>query len=327
MVSEEPIQLHESTETCTDCGSLLTVRDKNRGELICCNCGLVIVEQVIDQGPEWRAFDAQQRERRTRVGAPMTNTIHDHGLSTIIDYKDKDYSGKDIPAKMRPLFHRIREWQRRIRVNDAIERNLAFALGELERMASSLSLSKPFRETASKIYRKAVDEQLIRGRSIEGVAAACLYAACKEATFQNIEKRMPSKRSITLSEIAENARVDKKEIGRSYRFIKERLGLRTEPVKPREFVTRFVSELELPQRVELLANRIVSAAEKKGCTSGKNAQGVAAAAIYLSSRYHKEHRTQRDIAKVSQVTEVTVRNHFKQLVTILKIPFDVIKKK
>ena len=326
MVSEE-VQLHNSAEICADCGSVMTVKDSNRGELICCNCGLVLLDQVIDQGPEWRAFDAQQRERRTRVGAPMTHTIHDHGLSTIIDYKDKDYSGKDIPAKMRPLFRRIREWQRRIRVNDAIERNLAFALGELERMASSLSLSKSMRESASKIYRKAVEEGLIRGRSIEGVAAACLYASCKEATFSNVEKRSPSKRSITLSEIAENARVDKKEIGRSYRFIKGKLGLRTEPVKPREFVTRFISELRLTQKVETLANRIVTAAERRGCTSGKNAQGVAAAAIYLSSRINKEQRTQREIAKVSQVTEVTVRNHFKHLVQILNIPADVIRKK
>lgn len=326
MVSEE-VQLNVPSDICSDCGSVMSVRDSNRGELICCNCGLVLMDQVIDQGPEWRAFDAQQRERRTRVGAPMTNTIHDHGLSTIIDYKDKDYSGKDIPAKVRPRFRRMREWQRRIRVNDAIERNLAFALGELERMASSLSLSKSLRESASKIYRKAVEEGLIRGRSIEGVAAACLYAACKEATFKEIEKRSPTKRSITLSEIAENARVDKKEIGRSYRFIKFKLGLRTEPIKPREFVTRFVSELELTQEVELLANKIVSAAERRGCTSGKNAQGIAAASIYLSSRIYKEHRTQRDIARISQVTEVTVRNHFKELTKILKIPIDVIKKK
>ena len=326
MVSEE-VQLHESAEICPDCGSFITVRDSNRGELICCNCGLVLVDQVIDQGPEWRAFDAQQREKRTRVGAPMTPTIHDHGLSTTIDYKDKDYAGKDIPAKLRPLFRRIREWQRRIRVNDAIERNLAFALGELERMASTLSLSKSVRESASKIYRKAVEEGLIRGRSIEGVAAACLYAACKEATFKNIEKRSPTKRSITLTEIAANARVDKKEIGRSYRHIKFKLGLHTEPVKPREFVTRFISELELPQNVELLANKIVNAAERKGCTSGKNAQGVAAAAIYLSSRMHKIHKTQRSIAAVSQVTEVTVRNHFKHLVEILNIPTESIKKK
>ena len=99
MVSEECMN-HESAAHCADCGSIMTVKDSNRGELICCNCGLVLMDQVIDQGPEWRAFDAQQRERRTRVGAPMTNTIHDHGLSTIIDYKDKDYSGKDIPAKV-----------------------------------------------------------------------------------------------------------------------------------------------------------------------------------------------------------------------------------
>ena len=154
-----------------------------------------------------------------------------------------------------------------------------------------------------------------------------MYAACKEATFKEVEKRSPTKRSITLSEIAENARVDKKEIGRSYRFIKFKLGLRTEPIKPREFVTRFISEVRINARSGLLANKIVSAAERRGCTSGKNAQGVAAAAIYLSSRIYKEHRTQRDIAKVSQVTEVTVRNHFKQLTKILKIPTDVIKKK
>ena len=197
---------------CPECGSFNLINDDHRGEKICNRCGLVRTEKIIDKGPEWRAFDSDQRERRTRVGAPMTFTIHDQGLSTIIDWRNKDYAGRPIPSKLRSQIYRLRRWQSRIRVSDATERNLTFALSELDRMASVLGLSKAMRESSAKIYRRAVKNHLIRGRSIEGVAAASLYAACRR-------NKIPR----TLNEIAECARVGKKEICRSYRFVANKL--------------------------------------------------------------------------------------------------------
>ncbi|KUO39384.1 MAG: transcription initiation factor IIB, partial [Hadesarchaea archaeon DG-33-1] len=222
----------EKRRTCPECGSGKLVRDYERAELVCADCGFIITEKIMDMGPEWRAFDQEQRERRGRVGAPMTYTIHDKGLSTMIDWRDRDSHGKDLTPKKRAQIYRLRKWQRRIRVSDATERNLAFALSELDRMASHLGLPRNVREAAAVIYRRAVEERLIRGRSIEGVAAAALYAACREC-------KVPR----TLDEIADVSRVGKKEIGRSYRFIARELLIHLRPTSPIDYVSRFGSEL------------------------------------------------------------------------------------
>jgi len=286
--------------------------DENRGLLVCEECGLVHSENHIDHGPEWRAFDADQKKKRTRTGAPMTYMIHDKGLSTMIDWKNRDIFGKEIPAKLRGQIYRLRKWQSRIRVSDATERNLTFALSELDRMASNLDLHKNIRECSAKIYRDAVEAHLIRGRSIEGVAAASLYAACRM-------HKIPR----TLNEIAEVARVDKKEIGRSFRFISNELMLNLNPTKALDFLTRFISELELSSYCHKMAKKIITMAELRGLTSGRGPTGVCAAAIYAASILTKERRTQRKIAKVSQVTEVTVRNRFSELIDNLDLGINI----
>ena len=278
------------------------MRDYEHAELICGGCGRIIHDRIMDMGPEWRAFDQEQREKRGRVGAPMTFTIHDKGLSTMIDWRDRDSHGKDLTPKKRAQIYRLRKWQRRIRVSDATERNLAFALSELDRMASHLSLPRNVREAAAVIYRRAVEERLIRGRSIEGVAAASLYAACREC-------KVPR----TLDEIAEVSRVGKKEIGRSYRFIARELLIHLRPTSPIDYVSRFASELGLTGEVQTKAIELLKEATKKGLTSGRGPTGVAAAAVYIASVQCGERRTQRDVAEVARVTEVTVRNRYKEL--------------
>jgi transcription initiation factor TFIIB len=308
-------ELDSDNGPCKECGSGYLVEDYNRGELICQECGLVVRNKFINGGPEWRAFDSEQKEKRTRVGAPMTFTIHDQGLSTIIDWRNKDFSGNEISPKLRAQIYRLRRWQSRIRVSDATERNLTFALSELERMSSVLSLPKNIRESAAKLYRNAVRSHLIRGRSIEGVAAASLYAACRMCKIPR-----------TLQEIAEIARVNKKEIGRSYRFIAGRLNLSSMPTKPLDYVGRFTADLGLSNEVLNKASELVSIAEQRGLTSGRGPTGVAAACIYIASIMYKERRTQRDIARVSQVTEVTVRNRFKELIIRLHLKIPIKRK-
>lgn len=292
----------EKHKKCSECGSGKLVRDYERAELVCAGCGFIIHDKIMDMGPEWRAFDQEQRERRGRVGAPMTFTIHDKGLSTMIDWRDRDSHGKDLTPKRRAQIYRLRKWQRRIRVSDATERNLAFALSEIDRMSSHLGLPRNVREAAAVIYRRAVEERLIRGRSIEGVAAAALYAACREC-------KVPR----TLDEIADVSRVTKKEIGRSYRFIARELLIHLRPTSPTDYIPRFGSELGLSGEVQSKAIELLKEATKKGLTSGRGPTGVAAAAIYIASVLYGERRTQRDVADVARVTEVTVRNRYKEL--------------
>lgn len=284
------------------------MRDYSRAQITCTNCGLVLTDRIIDEGPEWRAFDQEQRDKRARVGAPLTFTIHDKGLSTMIDWRNRDSYGKDLAPKRRAQIYRLRKWQRRIRVSDATERNLAYALSELDRMASSLGLPRNVREIAAMLYRRAVEQRLIRGRSIEGVAAAALYAACRQS-------RIPR----TLDEVAEVSRVGKKEIGRSYRFIARELRLSIPPTSPIDYVPRFISELKLLGEVQAQAIQILKKAANNGLTSGRGPTGVAAAAIYVASVLANSRRTQREVAAVARVTEVTVRNRYKELVEKLDL--------
>jgi transcription initiation factor TFIIB len=285
----------EEVTHCPECNSTHISRDYSRGELICEDCGLVIDDNFIDHGPEWRAFDSEQREKRARTGAPMTYTIHDKGLSTMIGWKNKDSYGKSIPTRNRAQLYRLRKWQRRIRVSNATERNLAFALSELDRMASGMSLPRNVRETAAMIYRKGVMKNLIRGRSI-------LYAACRQCGVPR-----------TLDEIADASRVSRKEIGRTYRFIARELGLKLMPTSPQDYISRFCSELKLSGDVQIKTIEILKEAANKELTSGRGPTGVAAASIYIASILCGERRTQREVADVAGVTEVTIRNRYKEL--------------
>jgi transcription initiation factor TFIIB len=298
---KEKQKIEEITQ-CPKCSSTHLSRDYRRGELICKDCGLVIEEDFIDHGPEWRAFDSEQREKRARTGAPMTYTIHDKGLSTMIGWKNRDSYGKSIPTRNRAQLYRLRKWQRRIRIADAVERNLAFALSELDRMASGMSLPRNVRETAAMIYRKAVLKNLIRGRSMEGVSAAALYAACRQC---NVPR--------TLDEIAGSSRVSRKEIGRTYRFIARELGLKLMPTSPQDYISRFCSKLKLSRDVQAKTLEILKKAAEKELTSGRGPTGIAAAALYIASVLCGERRTQREVADVAGVTEVTIRNRYKEL--------------
>lgn len=293
---------------CSECGSRDLVHDYERAELVCNQCGLVADEAFIDQGPEWRAFDHDQRMKRSRVGAPSTLTIHDKGLSTVIDWRNRDAYGKLISSRNRAQLYRLRRWQRRVRVSSATERNLTFALSELDRMASAMSMSRNIRETAAMVYRKAVESNLVRGRSIEGVAAAALYAACRQCDVPR-----------TLDEIAAVAKVSRKEIGRTYRFLARELALKLVPTSPLDYVPRFCSALKLKGEVQAKAMDVVREATERELTSGRGPTGVAAAAIYIASILYGEHRTQREVAEAAGVTEVTIRNRYKELAEELGI--------
>ncbi|KXA91305.1 transcription initiation factor IIB [candidate division MSBL1 archaeon SCGC-AAA259A05] len=299
-------------DKCPRCGSRNIVRDYQKSSFVCGDCGRIIKEGIKDLGPEWRAFNQEQREDRSRGGAPMTYTIHDKGLSTKIDWRNRDGKGKSLSPQRRTQMYRLRKWQRRARVSNADERNLAYALSELDRMSSHLGLSRNVRESASVIYREAVDKSLIRGRSIEGVSSAALYAGCRKCQVPR-----------TLEEIAEASRVDKKEISRSYRFISRELDIHLEPTNPISYVSRFGSELGISGEAQTRAIEFIKRAQEKKLTSGRGPTGIAAAAIYVASVMVGERRTQRETAEVANVTEVTVRNRYKELVEELDLDLDI----
>lgn len=287
---------------CPSCGSTHLSKDYSRAELVCENCGLVIDGEIIDHGPEWRAFDSEQREKKARTGAPMTYTMHDKGLSTTIGWQNKDAYGKSIPARNRAQLYRLRRWQMRTRISDNSQRNLAIALSSMNRMSSTLGLPRNVRETAAMIYRKAVLKNLIRGRSIHGVSAAVLYAACRQC---NVPR--------TLEEISAVSNMSKKEIGKNYRNISRKLKLKLLPTTPQDYVSRFSSQLRVSHDVQIKTSEILRKAAHEELTSGRGPTGMAAAALYMASVLCGERRTQSEISAVAGVTEVTIRNRYKEL--------------
>ncbi len=293
---------------CPECGNGHLNKDYSRAELVCSGCGLVVDENIIDHGPEWRAFDNEQREKRSRTGSPMTYTIHDKGLSTTIGWTNRDAYGKSIPTKNRAQLYRLRKWQRRVRISDATERNLAIALSGIDRLASGMGLPRTVRETAAMIYRKAALKNLVRGRSIQGVTAASLYAACRQCHVPR-----------TLDEISIIAQMPRKEIGRNYRYVSRELELKLMPTAPKDYISRFCGELKLSNNVQTKTLEILGHAANQELTSGRGPTGLAAASLYISSVLCGERRTQREVAEIAGVTEVTIRNRYKELAQKLDI--------
>ena len=301
-VGQHNILSDEDPKTCPVCNSTERFVDNSRAEVCCARCGLVLDENLIDHGPEWRAFDHEQRDKRTRTGAPLTYTISDKGLNTTIDWKDKDIHGHKIPERNKAQIYRLRKWNKRMRVSGAGERNLAFALSELDRDSSRLGIPRSVREDAAIIYRSAAKNKLIRGRSIEVVVASVLYAACRRC---NIPR--------TLDEIAIASNVSKKQVGKTYRFLSRELNIKLKPTSPSDYISRFASKLGLSGEVQAKAIEIINKAVKAGLSSGKGPTGVAAAALYIASLLLGERKTQKEVSEISGVTEVTIRNRYKEL--------------
>lgn len=300
---------HESaSNVCSTCGSSEMFIDHARGEVICSNCGLVHSDRSIDMGPEWRAFTADEQNARQRVGGPQDWSKFDQGLTTIIGRQNVDASGRKLSSSRRAQIHRLRKWQIRTKVHSSDKRNLAVAMTELHRISSQLSIPYSIRETSAVIYRKALRKRLTRGRTILGMIAASLYLACRV-------HKVPR----PLEEICDQIHITRKELSLCVRLILRYLNLKIPHSNPTEFVHRFGAELNLPGNTKKCAIDILEMAKKERLTIGKDPKGMAAAAIYVASILTGARRTQLEIARTARVTEVTVRNRYKEMVEKLGI--------
>jgi transcription initiation factor TFIIB len=304
-----PQQLY--IKKCPECGGINLFWNKEKGEVICKDCGLVVEDKMIDFTQEWRDFDSEEGDRRRRSGAPMTYTQYDQGLGTEVGIKS---DLRNLGKKERNKFFRLRKWQ--YRISTAIERNLKLALAELKRVASYLKLPKSVEEEAARIYTLAVQRGLVRGRSMESVVAGALYAACRRHEVPR-----------TLDELSEASGIEKKEIGRTYRFVTRELGIKIMPSNPSDYIARFASALKLSPETQSKAVEILDMAQDAELTSGRGPTGIAAASLYVSSLMHGEKRTQREVADVAGVTEVTIRNRYKELLDKLELEKEIKKVK
>jgi transcription initiation factor TFIIB len=285
---------HAPSRTCPECDGRL---NPDGDETICDECGLVVDEDRIDHGPEWRSF-ADDDGQKERTGAPLTRSRHDRGLTTEIGH------GSDLrlTGRKRRQVARMRKHHERARIGSKTERNQVYAFTEIRRLVSSLDLSKNLRDRSCVLFESAQSEDLLQGRSLEGFAAATVYATCRTASV-----------SRTLDEILEVSRATRSELKSAYDALNRDLGLPTGPIDPCEYLPRFASRLDLPTEIEREAARLVEKGHDENLVSGRNPGGFAAACLYLASRGTSHRLTQKEAAEVADVTAVTLRSAYKDL--------------
>ena len=310
---KSPMGVDTTIVKCSECNSRDLVYDENRGERHCEDCGLLLEEGIVDQSPEWREFnEGGDSTNRSRVGAPVTNLLHDKGLSTQIDWQNRDYAGAAINSKNRSQMYRMRKWQMRSRVKGSQERNLSVALVQIGLVCSKMGLPKTINERGADIYRQALKAGLVRGRSIEGTVAASLFIANQQLRTAR-----------TVDDFAKVTKLTPKEISRTYRDMKRKLSIKTPVPTPMVYVGRFVNKLGLNSDTERRTREIIKLAEERELTHGKSPSGIVAAALYIAGQQTGQIRTQREIAEVTNVTEVTIRNRYKQLANSLGIVLEI----
>jgi len=280
-----------STSDCPECEGRLRAEGN---ETVCAACGLVVAEDRLDRGPEWRPLDGDRRER---TGAPLTRSRHDRGLSTEIGR-----GGRRLTGRKRRLMARLRRQHNRARIATKAERNQVYAFTEIGRIAERLSLPEPTRDQACMLFERAQEEDLLRGRSLEGFAAASVYTACRLARL-----------SRTVEEVAAVAKADPDELRVAYDAMNRDLGLPTGPIDPAEFLPRFASQLDLPPKLERRARELLDGLRDSHHLDGRNPGGVAAACLYAAARGAGYPLTQKRAAAVANVTPVTVRATYRHL--------------
>ena len=295
----------QTSVTCSSCnnntGQIIT--DSESGEIICRNCGMVMLDNVQENRPEWRSFTTDEvNNSRSRTGMPTSLARHDKGLATIIGRANKDASGQVLDAAMRTTMERLRTWDFRTQAHTSTDRNLRQAFSELGRLKDKLGLPDSVIEKTAYIYRKVQERGLVRGRTISSVLAAAAYIACREMGM-----------SRTLDDIADLNNIKHKELARTFRLLVLELDLKVPMIDPMKCVVKVANKAKLSEKTKRQAMDIMHDIIKSGASAGKDPMGLAGSVIYMSSLNTGETVTQMDIADAAGVTEVTIRNRYKDI--------------
>ncbi|MEM4511433.1 MAG: TFIIB-type zinc ribbon-containing protein [Nanopusillaceae archaeon] len=284
----------DEKKVCPICGNTEFVFNPKTSELVCTKCGYVL-DTVLYLGKEWRTMEEREDSERSRTGSAIRYSNIASSLITEIGESET----RNIEERM--LSRKLKRWQQRS--TSSYERNLKLAQQELKRLSSFLQLPRQVEETALKLYLTAVEKGLIRGRSIEAVIAACVYIACR---MHDVAR--------TMDEIVKASGIHKKELGRTYKHLIHALKIKIMPIDVVEYVHRFSSILNLPPEVTAAAVELVDKAKNLDITAGRGPSGIAAAAIYIACVKYGISKTQKEIAEVAGITEVTIRNRYKELI-------------
>ncbi len=288
---------------CSICKSDNVITDPESGEIICSQCGMVISDKIQETRQDSRTFlNSEQAKDRRRTGMPTSLANADMGLSTVIAKTDKDASGYEIQPSMLSTMHRLRTWDFRTQVHTSTDRNLKFAFNELHTLKHKLGLPDAIIEKTAYIYRKAQERGFARGRSVSAVLTAALYISCRELGIPK-----------TLKEIAEANNIRRKIVAKCYRILISELDIKTPRLDPMKCIVKVANKANLNERTKRHAIDVMNIVTQKAISTGKSPMGLAATVLYLSSIKTGEHKTQRDIAQAAGITDVTLRNVYKNL--------------
>ena len=295
---------------CSTCNTDQTaITDPESGEIICSKCGLVISEKIEDYAhQERRAYSMQEADERARTGARTSLAFHDMGLSTIIGKANKDASGQLLNSAMCSSMDKLRIWDSRIHVNSSEDRSLRRAFHQLNTLRDKLGLSDTLVEKSAYLYRKAQERGLIRGRTVDGIMTAAVYIACRETGTPK-----------SLEDISIVSNLKRKDITRCYRRLVFDLDIKIPIVDPMKCIVKVANKLSLSEKTKHKAMNLMTYAIKMEINAGKIPMGLAATVLYASCLKTGENVSQTNIAEASGVTEVTIRNRFKDLTSRIKI--------
>lgn len=282
-----------------DCKKNSIVTDPTTGEIACSNCGTVLPEKSLEIGSE-NSFPIEGYSS-SRVGSKISLKMADMGLSTIIEAQDKDSTGKSLSKENRRMFYRLRMWDRNSRSANTVKSfQKAFTL--LDAIGAKLGLPEMVIEQTAYLFRKISAKKILSGRSTVGVLCATTYIACR---LTNTPR--------TLQDIAVVGNVKIKHIQRVYRFLIKELDIHTDAYSPDEFVSRITKAINVSQKTQRLAFKILSIAEKEGITTSKNPMSMAAAAVHMASLKNAEKVSQLKISQVSGISAVTIRDRSRDI--------------
>lgn len=294
------VQIIKKTKLfCDYCHASKFVTDQVIGETICSGCGFVISENAEYRGIEHMFISNSSNTARTGPGVSLK--MHDKGLNTRIGAEDRDSVGKPLSAKTTQMFGRLRKWDSRSQIKNSADRNLRIALVEFDKVQSKLGLSDTVVERASLFYRKAIEQNLIRGRTVKSIAAACLYASCRDLEHHR-----------SLTEIASQFAIKRKEIARAYRILFRELEFTVSVVDPIKSINKIASKIGSSEKTIRKATQILTAAQDAGIVAGKNPEIMAATAIYAACVITGEPKSQTEIAEAAGTSTVSIRNRIQE---------------
>ena len=288
---------------------VLLVTDANTGETMCSACGEVIIENVLELGPESSAQSGEDYMAKSRTGRKSTLAFNDMGLSRVIQQSDKDATGKNLSGEMKRTFYRLRMWDKNSKALPG-HRNMQKAFTLLEGLKSKLSLSDAVVEQTAYIYRKTLAKKIARGRSIPVILSASVYAACR---FTNTPR--------TIQDIANTTNLRRTTIHRIYRLLVKDLDLTLETYNPVSFITRISSQVGASEKTKRDAIKFLIKAEELMITSGKNPIAMAASVVYLAAIINNEKISQTKVSKAADISSVTIRNLCKKLKEVKIVSF------